>query len=303
MAKRKMKSITDQRPFVMVYHDFLESDIINPHEKIVFIALKKFANSRNQCFPSLKKLSDISGLSKRKVQDILKELEKKHIITIENRLNANGGIASNLYTLYDFKEMWEVSSSEDIITITEELSEIQLVTELRARGYTVIKEKELDTEPTKAQYQALLKNDNNLLNHDDTSNWRKSQDTEQYTLELIHILYDYDTMLYDYPHDKGNIDSVINILKDSLNTALPTIRIGQEDKPTMVVVSKLLKLNHSEIMYVIQKYKEQKERIKNPHNYILTMLYRAKEQMNLDITNQVQHDMYNWTPETEFDYE
>lgn len=67
----------------------------------------------------------------------------------------------------------------------------------------------------------------------------------------------------------------------------------------MVVISKLMKLDYSEIMYAIDKFAEQTERIKNPTAYMLTLLYNAKEQMNLDITNQVQHDMYNWEPPTE----
>lgn len=302
MAKKKITSATDQRPFIILYQDFLESDLFDNHyQKLVYIYLKKFADSKNQCFPSVKTLANLTKISIKKVQLTLIELEEKGVIRKENRTRLDGGKSSNLYTLYDFKELWD-GSNKDIATITEEISEMKLIAELRARGYKITKEKEIVSEPTKVQKQSLKKQ-NDFSTHDNTLNSEKSQDTEYYSLELVHILYDYDTMLHDYSHDKGNIDSVINILKDSLNTALPTIRIGQEDKPTMVVVSKLLKLNHSEIMYVIQKYKEQKERIKNPHNYILTMLYRAKEQMNLDITNQVQHDMYNWTPETEFDYE
>ncbi len=67
----------------------------------------------------------------------------------------------------------------------------------------------------------------------------------------------------------------------------------------MIVIGKLMKLDYSEIMYCIEKYSEQTERIKNPTAYMLTLLYNAKEQMNLDIANQVQHDMYNWKSQTE----
>jgi hypothetical protein len=50
-------------------------------------------------------------------------------------------------------------------------------------------------------------------------------------------------------------------------------------------------------MYAIEKYQEQTERIKNPTSYMLTLLYNSKEQMNLDITNQVSHDMAHWNTE------
>ena len=67
----------------------------------------------------------------------------------------------------------------------------------------------------------------------------------------------------------------------------------------MAVISKLMKLTYSGIMYAIEKFKEQTERIKNPTSYMLTLLYNAEEQRNLDIANQVQHDMYHWNPPTE----
>lgn len=91
MARKKIKSITDQRPFVMIYHDFLENDLLTSHEKMVFIALKKFADSNNQCFPSLKKLAKITRMSKRKIQDTLRSLEQKHIIDIDSRSRTDGG--------------------------------------------------------------------------------------------------------------------------------------------------------------------------------------------------------------------
>ena len=33
--------------------------------------------------------------------------------------------------------------------------------------------------------------------------------------------------------------------------------------------------------------------------YMLTLLYNAKEQRDLDISNQVNYDMYNWVSPTE----
>ena len=106
-------------------------------------------------------------------------------------------------------------------------------------------------------------------------------------------------MVNDNPFSKNDIDSVMDILHTNLNTTKKTIRIGGEDKPAMVVISKLMKLTYSEIMYAIDKFKEQTDRIKNPTAYMLTLLYNSKEQMNLDISNQVQHDMYHWEPPTE----
>ena len=300
MARPKIKSATDQRPFIMVYQDFLESELLDNHyQKLVYVYLKKFADSKNQCFPSVKTLAKLTKISVNKVKITLAELEQKGVISKENRIRPDGGKSSNLYTLYDFKELWGAGSSEEVAAVLDEYEDKKLISLLEAKGYTVTKEKEPDTtEPTKDQLcQALELNQFDMVNT--TTNSQKSQELERYSLEQIRILYDYDVMISDNPYQKHDIDSVISILHTNLNTTKPTIRIGGEDKPSMVVIGKLMKLTHSGIMYAIEKFKEQTERIKNPTSYMLTLLYNAEEQMNLDIANQVQHDMYHWNPPTE----
>lgn len=295
MARKVFKSATDQRPFIMIYHDFLESDLLTSHEKMVFIALKKFADSNDRCFPSLKKIAGITGISKRKIQDTLKELEKKRVIGIESRSRTDGGDTSNLYTLYDYRELWSAGSSKEIEELINKIDERRMIEALTAKGYHVTKEKGLETEPTKAQNQALHLKQYNIINT--TTNSGESQDLERYTIDQIKQLFDYDIMIQDNSYRRRDIDSVMNILYTAMNTTKTTIRIAGEDKPTMVVVGKLMKLCNESIMYAIEKYQEQTERIKNPASYMLTILYNAPEQFNLDIQNQVSHDMAHWNTE------
>ena len=300
MARRKIKSATDQRKFTIVYNDFLESDLLDKHEKLIYIAIKRFAdNDTLKAFPSLKTLHKITGISIRWIKKSIEHMEQLGVISVEHREDDEKGHQSNLYTLYDYAEIWNVGSSEDVAAVADEISEAKLVAELRARGYTVIKEKEPDkTEPTKVTVEPSTKlNQFDIVNT--TINSEKSQELERYTIDQIRQIFDYDILVNDKPIWKKEIDSVFSILHTALNTARETIRVGGEDKPTMVVIGKLMKLDYSEIMYCIEKYTEQTERIKNPTAYMLTLLYNAKEQMNLDISNQVQHDMYHWDPPTE----
>ena len=294
MARPKIKSATDQRPFIMVYQDFLESDLLDNHyQKLVYVYLKKFADSKNQCFPSVKTLSKLTKISVNKVKLTLAELEQKGVISKENRTRPDGGKSSNLYTLYDFKELWNAGSSEEVAAVVDEYEDKKLISLLEAKGYTVIKEKEPDkTEPTKVTVEPSTKlNQFDIVNT--TINSEKSQELERYTIDQIRQIFDYDILVNDKPLWQRDIDSVFSILHTALNTTKETIRVGGEDKPTMIVIGKLMKLDYSEIMYCIEKYSEQTERIKNPTAYMLTLLYNAKEQMNLDISNQVQHDMYH----------
>ena len=301
MARRKIKSATDQRKFTIVYNDFLESDLLDKHEKLIYIAIKRFAdNDTLKAFPSLKTLHKITGISIRWIKKSIEHMEQLGVISVEHREDDEKGHQSNLYTLYDYAEIWNVGSSEnDVAAVADEISEAKLVAELKARGYTVIKEKEPDkTEPTKVTVEPSTKlNQFDIVNT--TINSEKCQELERYTIEQIRQIFDYDILVNDKPLLQRDIDSVFSILHTALNTTKETIRVSGEDKPTMIVIGKLMKLDYSEIMYCIEKYSEQTERIKNPTAYMLTLLYNAKEQMNLDISNQVQHDMHNWEPSTE----
>lgn len=296
MARKKIQLATDQRPFIMVYQDFLESNILdNYYQRLVYIYLKKFADSKNQCYPSVKTISKQSGISVNKVKITLKELEEKGIIAKANRSRPDGGKSSNLYTLYDYRELWNAGNSEEVAAVIDGIQEKYMIEALTAKGYYVTKEKGLASEPTKAHTQAPQLNQFDIVNT--TTNSGESQDLERYTLDQIKQLFDYDIMIQDNPYRQQDIDSVMNILYTTMNTTKATIRISGEDKPSMVVIGKLMKLSYSEIIYAIEKYQEQTERIKNPTSYMLTLLYNAKEQMNLDITNQVSHDMAHWNTE------
>ena len=102
------KQNTDQRPFMVVYDDCLESDLFDDACQIVlYITLKKFANSNNQYFPSLEELAYTAKMTKGEVQKKLKELEQKHILSIDNSQE------DTIYTLYDFKELWNAKNKDE----------------------------------------------------------------------------------------------------------------------------------------------------------------------------------------------
>ncbi len=212
MARPKIKSATDQRPFIMVYQDFLESDLLDNHyQKLVYVYLKKFADSKNQCFPSVKTLSKLTKISVNKVKLTLAELEQKGVISKENRTRPDGGKSSNLYTLYDFKELWNAGSSEEVAAVVDEYEDKKLISLLEAKGYTVIKEKEPDkTEPTKVTVEPSTKlNQFDIVNT--TINPEKSQELERYTIDQIRQIFDYDILVNDKPLWQKDIDSVFSI--------------------------------------------------------------------------------------------
>lgn len=281
-----------KNPFVILSHNFIKWDMLNWNEKDIYIILLMYADSDQKCFPSINTLCRVSGKSNKTVIKALKGLEDKHLLKKEARITKNGQ-SSNLYTLYDFESVWEAESIEQVPEIVNTETKRKQLYELAQELNYIVKEKELETTaPTKVTADSSTQL-NNFTQFDTITNSGKSQ-LERYTLDQIKQLFDYDIMIQDNPYRQQDIDSVMNILYTTMNTTKTTIRIAGEDKPSMVVISKLMKLHNESIMYAIEKFSEQTERIKNPTSYMLTILYNALEQFNLDIQNQVSHDMAHW---------
>lgn len=297
-----VQSAIPERLYVKTYHDFLDSNLLNGKEKLVFILLKRYLNFKDdsggvagKVYPTLETLSKQAGMTKKTVADIIKKLEKKGIIEVKQQ----GLNRPNIYSIRDFSGIWKSKTDDEvkaaIDTYEEEYEDSLIIERLRNKGYRVVKEKEPDnTEPTKVTVEPSTKNNHNRGNNN-TVNSSESQELERYSEDDVKALYDYDIMIQDKPLMKNDIDTILFYVKEVLNCTKPTIRVCGENKPTMVVISQFMKLTYAEILYVSDKFREQTDRIRNQESYILTMLYKAKEQMNLDITNQVSHDMAHWS--------
>lgn len=271
-----------KRPFVKVYKDFLENDqLTSCQQRLIYIYLCKFANAKQECFPSVKKLAGLTKIGISKVKSTLNELKEKGIIDKKNRWRKNGGKNSNLYTLlYNFKNKLKLNKCNSI-EVNRNMD-----------NHGVVKEKWLDSAPAKKQNQAL--------NSTDIDNYTKPnpQDCqEKYSRKKIHEYFGYDSIVARSPLCKTDVDSVMDILHDVLNTARPTITVNGDSKPNRVVVGALMKLDEEAILYAIKQFEKQsgEQRIKNPKAYMLTILYNAATGgFNLDIKNQVAYDVRHW---------
>lgn len=297
MAKvTEFKEVTAKKKprdgFTMVWNAFLDNEELTQYEKLVFIAIKSFAdNYTKQAFPSLAKISNVTGTSISQVRRSIAHLEELGILKIEHRRSKEHGNIQNLYTLNDSKEFWMESASDeesDIEAVTEELPDENLIAELRKRGYIITK-KELTSETGQSSEVSPSTNHFSTNNHNTNTSHRQ----EVYTKKQLEEHFGYKEMITDHPGQIKEIDTIIQILYDTLNNEHETIRVQRTDRPREVVVGQLMKLTQDEILYVIKKYNEQSGKIEFPKAYILTQLYEAVGQFNADLTNQVNYDMHN----------
>lgn len=81
--------------YTIVENVIIESEHLDIYEKMIYIALKRFANLHTQeAFPGVKRLAIYAGMSDRKARSVLSGLESKNYIEIERRTNQ-----TSIYTI------------------------------------------------------------------------------------------------------------------------------------------------------------------------------------------------------------
>lgn len=282
-----------ERKYVKVYHDFLDNSFLTTEEQMIFIVLKSYVDFKEdsgEAYPSMETICKRTKMSEKRARKNINALIKKGIIKKVQR----GLTKTNLYTLSDYVTMWTCDNVEDVAVVADNrgvkpLTPAEHIAELERMGYTVqIKEKEPTSAPTKVTDVSTNKNVYDM-NKDNTKQ-AKSQELERYTMMDIKMLYEYDSLIVQYPAKQTDIDVVFDILYDTLNSTKQMTRVCGEDKPTMAVIGRLMKLQPDDLIYSIDKYHEQTDRIKNVKGYLLTILYNSREQNHLDIMNLGHHN-------------
>lgn len=109
----------------------------------------------------------------------------------------------------------------------------------------------------------------------------------QYFYEQLGIEY----LKKDYPYDLGILDSILELVVETVCSKRQIIRIGGDDRPVEVVKSRFMKLDSEHIRYVLDCFKENTTKIRNIRQYMLATLYNAPTTIGSYFDALVRHDM------------
>ena len=104
---------------------------------------------------------------------------------------------------------------------------------------------------------------------------------------------------YDYLKDEAGItdkdilDQIVDLITEICSFAKKDILINGNHIPSALVKTKFLKLDSSNIQYVMEELKKGTSKIKNPHSYLISMLYNAQNTQNVHYQSAVNSDMRN----------
>ncbi len=110
----------------------------------------------------------------------------------------------------------------------------------------------------------------------------KSYFYDQLEIEILKI---------DYPYKEELIDSILELIVETMCSNRKTIRIASDDKPINIVKSRFMKLNCEHIKFVLDRFEETTTKISNTKQYLLASIFNAPTTIDGYYDALVRHDM------------
>ncbi|MBS5935266.1 MAG: replication initiator protein A [Clostridiales bacterium] len=98
-------------------------------------------------------------------------------------------------------------------------------------------------------------------------------------MRYIRQQIDYDCLVADFAKDE--IDEIVDLMIETICIKRDTIWIAGAEQPYELVKSKFMKLNAMHIRYVIDCMKENRTKVRNIKNYMLTALFNSSSTINM----------------------
>ena len=257
---------------------------LTPQAKAIYAYFCSYAGAGRTVFPSRSKIIVDLGISKDSYYKHLNLLKNCGYIRAEQE-NKNGKFQRNIFTLLETLPCPELSDTVKTVVPCPKSPCTEIpCTENTDTNNNIIKNKQSFINISQSSQSEKSGQDKDPT--DDTE--RKIQSYEWLIKENI----SYEDLAQSRRYDMGLVNEFITIIIDVLMSEGKTVRIGGEDKPRALVRSQLLKLDYNDIEHAIDQFKGVTERITKKKQYILTMLYNCKMEMDSHYTNAVISDRY-----------
>lgn len=135
----------------------------------------------------------------------------------------------------------------------------------------------------------------NKSNHIVSADGIGSEEDEMETLHayqsLIKENLDYDSLLVSHPHDKNQIDEIVDLIVETVMCKSDKVLIASNWYSGALVRGKFMKLDYSHVEYVLHCLEGNTSKIKNIKKYLLAALFNAPSTINGYYRAEVNHDM------------
>lgn len=168
---------------------------------------------------------------------------------------------------------------------------------LKNRSQDSTKKRSVDAAKEEPNNKNINKN-NNIKNNITTLSFGREEGLMR---EIVKENIDYNSLVTEYGRD--TVDQITELMTEALMTKTGTVTINGTAMSRSAVSSRLLKLNHDHISYVIECLKGVAN-VKNIKGYMLSMLYNSFTTIDTYYRAAVNSDMQNYkTAENVAEYE
>ena len=273
--------ITYNTGFTQIPNNILRSRTLKPLHKVVLSVICSYSNDSNIAFPSYQTIANDSGISRRKVIDVISELVKLGCIRKTERKSTRGDHTANDYEVLIGKAGFILPGEIPTPPCDEYIAPPDEQSSPPGNEYSA---------PRGEQYAPNQYINNNINNSFNNINPSITADEMDSMTQRIKENIDYEILSERYTD--GMLDELVSVMAEAICSKSKTVRIGGNELAREVVKSQLLKINGEHIEYVLDCIKKNTTKIRNIKAYMLTCIYSAPQTISSYYTAEVNHDLY-----------
>lgn len=225
-------------------------------------------------------LAHISKESKDAIRTTILELEKAGYITRHQTTTEGGRFGSNEYVIRERP------------LPHEPLTENPTTVDPQTAAPLTENPTQLNTHPSKTEKEKteLSNTDSFPLKKNTNRSEVTAAEMEAYR-KMISGNISYDLLCQEYPHQREQLEEILEILVETVCTTRQTVRVAGNNFPTEVVKGRLMKLTAEHIRFVLGCLSRNTTKIRNIRQYLLTTLYNAPTTIDNYYAAMVSHDL------------
>ena len=132
---------------------------------------------------------------------------------------------------------------------------------------------------------------NHIVSADVMGSEEDGMETLQAYQSLIKENLDYESLLVSHPHNKDQIDEIVDLIVETVMCKSEKVLIASNWYSGALVRGKFMKLDYSHVEYVLHCLEGNTSKIKNIKKYLLAALFNAPSTISGYYRAQVNHDM------------
>ena len=225
-------------------------------------------------------LAHINKESKDAIRTAILELEKTGYLTRHQTTTEGGRFGCNEYVIRERPVLHE-PSPENPLTVNSQTESTTLDNPTQLNTNSSKTEKEKTDQSSTDSLPISQKRNRTEVTAAEMEAYRK----------MISGNISYDLLCQEYPHQREQLEEILEILVETICTTRQTVRVAGNNFPAEIVKSRLLKLTAEHIRFVLGCLSRNTTKIRNIRQYLLTTLYNAPATIDNYYAAMVSHDL------------